>query len=293
MENLEDWKKAGKIAAEVLEYGKGLIKKNAKLLEVTNKIEAKIIELDAKPAFPTQISMNEIAAHFCPEEDDKIIFTEQLVSLDVGIEINGAIGDCAVTVDLSGKYDDLVRASREALEEATKVLKIGVKLNEIGKVIEEKIKGYGFKPVRNLSGHGLDLYNIHDAPTIPNYDNGDKTKLEKGMTIAIEPFATNGIGLIHEKGVATVFSMLQKKPVRIGFVKQILQQIESYNNLPFTKRWLINKFSKAQVDFALKQLKDLNIIREYPPLAERANGLVSQAENSFYIDDEVIVLTRV
>jgi methionyl aminopeptidase len=293
MENLEDWKKAGKIAAEVLEYGKGLIKKDAKLLEVVNKIENKIFEFNAKPAFPVQISINEIAAHFCPEEDDIIVFTDQLVSLDVGVEVNGAIGDTAATVDLTGENNDLVKASRRALEEATKVIKIGVKLNEIGRIIEEEIKSYGFEPIRNLSGHGLNLYNIHSSPTIPNYDNKDETKLEKGMTIAIEPFATNGSGLIHEKGTATIFSMLQRKAVRIGFVKQILQQIDRYNNLPFTKRWLTNIFSSAQVNFALKQLKDLRIIREYPPLVERANGLVSQAENSFYIDDEVLVLTKI
>src|SRR3989339_1929737 len=114
----QNYIKAGRISAEVLEYGKSLIKKGNSLLETTELIEKKIFELDAKPAFPVQISCNEIAAHFCPEEDDKTIFEEQLASLDLGIHVDGFIADTAVTVDLSGSYSDLLKASEEALKEA-------------------------------------------------------------------------------------------------------------------------------------------------------------------------------
>jgi len=288
----ENYKKAGKIAAEVLAYGKELIKKDRLLLDVTHQIEAKIFELGAKPAFPVQLSMDDIAAHYCPEDNDKTIFSEQLVSLDVGVHIDGCIGDTACTTDLSGKNNELVKASEEALKAAIEVIKIGVSLGEIGKAIETAITGYGFKPVKNLSGHGLDFYSIHSEPQIPNFDTKDKTTLEKGMVIAIEPFATNGIGLIHEKGDASVFSLIEKKPVRIGFVREILKQIESYNGLPFTTRWLTKKFSEGQVRYALNQLKLLGILREHPPLVEKSNGLVSQSEHSLLIDDEVIVLTE-
>ncbi len=56
----------------------------------------------------------------------------------------------------------------------------------------------------------MSLFNIHTWPTVPNYDNGDETKLVKDMIIAIEPFATNGSGLIHEGGVATLFAQAKK-----------------------------------------------------------------------------------
>jgi len=291
-EIIEKYKKAGKIAAEVLVYGRDLIKKDAKLLDVCNKIEKKILELGAKPAFPVQISMNDIAAHFCPEENDDKLFSDQVVCLDVGVHIDGLIGDNACTVDLSGKNGDLVKASEEALKAAIEKVKAGIKLSEIGKAIEDTITSYGFQPVRNLSGHGLDSYNIHSPPTIPNFNTKDNVVLEKGV-IAIEPFATNGVGLIHEKGDASVFSLLGKKSVRIGFVRNIQKQIESYNGLPFTTRWLTKNFSEAQVKFALNQFKQLGILKEYPPLVEKQNGLVSQAEHSLLVDDEVIVLTRV
>ena len=288
----EDYIKAGKIVAEVREYGKSLVKKGSSLLDVTEKIEAKIKQLNAEPAFPVQLSCDAIAAHFCPEKDDKTIFENQLVNLDVGIHVNGFIGDCACSVDLSGKNSELIKASEEALKEATKILQIGTKIGEIGKVIEDTILSFGFKPVRNLSGHGLSQYNIHDKPTIPNFNNEDETLLKKGMVIAIEPFATNGAGLIEEKGDASVFNMIGKKSVRMGFVRNIQKEIEDFQGLPFTTRWLCSKFSENQVKYALNQLKQLGVLKEYPPLVEKQNGLVSQAENSFLIDDKVVCLTK-
>ena len=125
-EDIEKLKKTGKIAAQVLEYGKGLIKKDASMTKVLDKIEEKITELGAKPAFPAQISCNHLAAHYCPDEEDKTVFSDQLACLDVGVHVDGFIGDTAVTVDLSGKNEDLVKASREALENAIKTIKIPI-----------------------------------------------------------------------------------------------------------------------------------------------------------------------
>ncbi|MEA2035881.1 MAG: type II methionyl aminopeptidase [Nanoarchaeota archaeon] len=291
-ETIEKYKQAGKIAAQALAYGKELIKKDAKALDVCNKVEEKIAELGALPAFPAQVSLNETAAHFCPEENDDTIFSDQIVCLDVGVHVDGFIGDNACSVDLSGNNSELVKSSQEALKAAIEKVKVGVKLSEIGKAIEDTIIGLGFQPVRNLSGHGLDQYNIHSSPTIPNFDTKEDAILGK-QVIAIEPFATTGTGMIGEKGDASVFSLKEKKSVRVGFVRNILKQIGSYNDLPFTTRWLTSKFSEPQVNYALNQLKQLEILRSYPPLVERSNGLVSQAEHSLLVDDEVIVLTKV
>ena len=290
----QNYIKAGKVSAEVLEYGKLLIKKGNSLLETTELIEKKIYELGAKPAFPVQISCNEIAAHFCVEDDDKTIFDEQAVSLDLGVHVDGAIGDNAYTTDLSGSYHDLVKAAQKALEEALKIINVGVELREIGKVINDTIKSYGYTPVRNLSGHGLDLYNIHTKPTIPNIDNGDKTTLKKDMVFAVEPFATTGSGVVHESGLPTVFMLEHKKPVRSPITREILKEIETYERLPFAKRWLTKKFG-AKANFALRELTQLGIIHQFPPLVEVNKGVVTQAEHSVLIDDkgEVIILTKI
>jgi methionyl aminopeptidase len=290
-EIIEKYKKAGKIAKEALLFGKGLIKKGAKLLDVTEKIEEKIKSLGGGLAFPVQISPNEMAAHYCAFHDDPIVLEDQIACLDVGVHVDGYIGDNACSVDLSGKNADLVKASEEALKAATEKLALGVKLSSLGKAIEDTIVGMGFQPVRNLSGHGLAQWGIHSAPTIPNFDNGDDAVLEEGF-IAIEPFATTGSGMIEERGKPNVFALTGKKSVRTGFVRDIQKELESLNGLPFTQRWLIDKFGEAKVRYALKQFNQLEILHEYPPLVEKANGLVSQAENSFYVGKEVVLLTK-
>ncbi len=288
---LDNYIKAGKIAAQALEYGKSLIKPGVLLVDIAEKVEAKIKELGGEPAFPVQISLNETAAHYCPEQDDKTILNDQLVCLDVGGSVDGFIGDNACTVDLSGKNNELVKASEEALKNAIAIIKPGVSLGEIGKVIEETITKYGFRPVKNLSGHGLERYNIHSEPTIPNYNTGDDTQLEDGQVIAIEPFATNGVGMIGEKGLPNVFQLIQKKPVRSAITREVLKEIENYKGTPFTMRWLIKKFG-LKARFALKELKNLECIKEYPPLVERSNGLVSQAEHTILVREKPVILTK-
>jgi len=292
-ETLEKYKKAGKIAAEALAYGKTLIKPGASILEVTNKITAKIRELGGELAFPVNISMNDTAAHNTASINDDFKFKDEVVKLDVGAHVDGFIGDNACTIDLSGKYAELVKASEDALNNAIKIIKPGVTLGEIGKVIEETITKAGFQPIRNLSGHGVDEYQTHSAPTIPNFDTGDDTQVEKGQVIAIEPFATTGIGVIHDKGTPEIFSMMGFKSTRVMFVRNIMRHIgDNYLTLPFSKLQLSENFSEGQIAFALKQFDQLGILHEYKPLVESRSGIVSQAEHTIYVDDEPVILTK-
>ncbi|MFH0978520.1 MAG: type II methionyl aminopeptidase [Candidatus Woesearchaeota archaeon] len=293
MENIDKWIKAGRIAAEALQYGSELIKPGAKLLDVSEKIEEKIHFLGGVCAFPVQISMDHIAAHYCAEPNDETVFDKQVCCLDVGVHIDGCIGDTACTVDLSGENAELVKASREALDNVSKIIRVGITLGEIGKTIQETIEGYGFQPIRNLSGHGLSPYNIHDKPSIPNIDTKDKTELMRDQVIAIEPFATTGAGVIYETEQANIFQLISTKPVRSQISRQILKEIEGYKGLPFTTRWLAKKYPLFKVNFALKELASLEIIRRYPPLPDVRKGLVSQAEHTFIIDEKVIVTTKV
>lgn len=290
---LQKYIKAGKIAAEALEYGRGLIKPGVKLIDVAEQVEAKIVSLGGQPAFPVNISFNDTAAHYTPSPDDKTVFNDEVVKLDVGVHVDGCVGgDTAATIDLSGKYTDLVKASQEALHAALKVIQVGTTLGEIGKEIESTIESFGYKPVRNLSGHGIGEWRVHDSPSIPNYDTEDDTALEDGMTIAIEPFATTGVGLIQDKGIPYIHSMIGKKPIRNQGTREIMKTIDTYNNLPFANRWLTKKFPLFKVNFALRELNQLEILHSYPPLVERSNGMVSQAEHSVYVGDKVIVLTK-
>jgi len=296
MENIDKWKKSGKIAAEALEYGRGLIVKGASYREVSDKIEAKIRELGGEPAFPTQMSLNEVAAHFTVDPDQDIKLDGHLVCLDVGVHVDGCIGDTACTVDLSGNHTKLVEASREALDNAITAIESGErKLGRIGAIIDDSIQKHGFRPIRNLSGHGLAEYDVHTSPSIPNYDTGDEDELENDSVFAIEPFATDGSGIVYEVENSNIFSQVSTNPVRSAISREILREIEKYNGLPFTTRWLAKKFPLFKVNFALKEMIKAGTIRSYPALPDKNKGLVSQAEHTLYIDKDgkVEVLTRI
>jgi len=292
-ETLNKYIKAGNIAAQALEFGRGLVKPGIKILDVAEQIEAKIVDLGGQPAFPVNISFDDTAAHYTPTPNDETVLDKQVVKLDVGVHVDGCVGgDTARTIDLSGEYTDLVKASEEALKAATKVVQIGTTFGEIGAEIEQAIESFGLKPVRNLSGHGLGEWTVHTGFSIPNYDTKDPTPLEDGMVFAIEPFASTGVGLIQDKGVPYIHSLTARKPARNPVTRQVLKKLDPYGSLPFANRWLTRDFPAFKVSVALKDLDQLGILKSYPPLVERSGGIISQAEHSFYVGDKVIVLTK-
>jgi len=292
-EQIQEHLRAGKIAAEALKYGESLIKPGIKVIDILDQVEERIIELGGGIAFPAQISLNEFAAHSCSDSVDETVLQDQIVKLDVGVHINGRIADNALTVDLSGKYSDLVKASREALNNALGVVKIGTKLREIGKIVNETIESYGFKPVKNLSGHGLGRYNIHVTPSIPNYDNVSEVELQEGQVIAIEPFASSGAGMIKEQGQATVFTLKTVPAVRDPITRKVLEEVKTYNGLPFAKRWLEKKFGTQKTNFALRRLALSGSLIAHKPLSDVSGGMVSQAEHSVIVLEKPIVFTKV
>lgn len=287
-EDIELWRKAGRIAATALRYGGKLIKPGASLLEVSDKVEEKIKKMGGGPAFPTQINLDNIAAHYCAEPEDDIVFEDEVICIDVGAHVQGAIGDNAMSVDLSGKHADLVKASREALNNAIKMLAPGVTTGEVGKVVGETIKSYGFTPVRNLSGHGIARYTVHTPPGMPNFDNHSTIKLQKNMIIAIEPFATDGkAGLIHEANECQVWGIQKSKNPRSPYARAVLKLIkEDFDGLPFTTRWVTRAMPKTKAMFGLRELLKEGIISGYPPLLEDSKGLVTQAENTMLITED-------
>ncbi|MEM4267549.1 MAG: type II methionyl aminopeptidase [Candidatus Woesearchaeota archaeon] len=288
-----DWIVAGRIAAQVREFSKPLISKGASILEIADKIEAKIRELGAKPAFPVNLSINDVAAHYTPVMDDPLVLDDQVIKVDIGVVYNGAIGDTAYTVDISGKYSDLVRASEEALNNVVREIHPDITLGEIGRIIQETIQSYGYSPIRNLCGHGLGINSVHQKPSIPNYDSGDVSKLKIGSCFAIEPFATNGRGLIKESIGAMIFSQIASKPVRSQNARQLFSDIYKYNGLPFATRWFKDTYTEAKLNLGLRELRLAGNIRDYPPLTEISKGIVSQAEHSFFVaEDKIIVLTK-
>ncbi len=291
----QDFLRAGALAAEVRAYGKSLIVKGASYNEVVTKIKQKINEVGARPAFPPQIALNDVAAHFLPQPDQDIEFIDQVVKLDIGVCYNGAIGDCAVSIDLSGKFGTLIEAAESALLAAEKIIEVGLPIRNIGKVIAETIHSFGYKPVKNLSGHGLGYYQIHTSPHIPNCQDESKGVIKPGMTFAIEPFATNGKGYIVETGEATIFSFMKRQPLSSDLTRALIAKIKEFQGLPFSLHDMIDDtLDLAQVKIGLKQLVKIGAINGYGPLVESKGSRVAQAENSVLVDEDgkVFITTR-
>ncbi len=292
-EIIEKYKKAGEIAKEVKVFAKNLVKENASVLDIANAIEAKIKELGGEVAFPLNISINEVAAHYVPSiNDKKILQKDDLVKIDIGVHIDGYIADTAISFSIGDNSENkkLISAAEEGLNAAIKLIKPGVSVSEIGSVINEKISSAGFQPIRNLTGHNLDQYEIHSGLTIPNYNNGSDIILEEGDVIAIEPFATNGAGIVVEGRNGGSFSLIENAVVRQG--RDIMKHIQTeYKTLPFAKRWLDEKFGLLKTNLFLNSCVRKEIIKEYKMLKEQNNGKVAQAEHTIIVLDKPIIIT--
>ncbi|AKB34775.1 Methionine aminopeptidase [Methanosarcina siciliae C2J] len=274
----EKYREAGRILKIVRAEAADMIRVGNSLLEVAEFVEKKTIELGGKPAFPCNISRNQEAAHATPKAGDQDVFGNDMVKLDLGVHVDGYIADSAITVDLSGN-SDIVKASEGALAVAIDLMKPGISTGEVGAAIEEKIRSYGLNPITNLTGHGLSQYEAHDNPSVPNKHVEGGVILKEGDVLAIEPFATNGTGLVHDGSWAEIYSLIKKKPVRLPAVRNVLKQVEAYRELPFAKRWI----ESDKLDFSLIQLEKAGILHSYPVLVESAGGLVAQTEHTVII----------
>jgi methionyl aminopeptidase len=284
-EELKNYEKAQSISDSAAIYARALVKEGARIIEIAEKVEGKIVQLGGKIAFPLNISINDVAAHYTPDiNDGTVLKAGDLVKIDLGVHVDGYIWDKAFTVCIGQSTHPLIEASEKALAEAFKVIKAGAKVFEISEVVESAIEEFKFNPIRNLCGHGLQQYNTHTHPTIPNGRNSIKDEIEAGSVIAMEVFTTNGMGWVKESDKSLIFGFVQEKPVRLWEARQILQRAAvEFETLPFAKRWLAAKMSELKIDMALRQLLDVDAIRQYPVLREENGGLVAQTEDSVIV----------
>ena len=290
----EDFIESGKITSTVREDSKRLIMIGEPLLDIAETVEQMIADAGAECAFPVTISINERAAHFSPETGCELeIKEDSLVKIDLGAMVNEAPTDSAYTVDLSGKYEKLVDASRDALNEATKLMVPGTPISEISAKIEETIKASGFLPVSNLSGHRIMKGLLHSGVDIPNVRTQMPYILQEGDVFAVEPFATTGSGIVQDADQVEIFSLAGPRPLRNQQARKILGQImEKRKFMPFAQRWLEADNSRLSVNIALREMLAQRVIMSYPVLKDSGNGMVSQAENTILVASEPIVLTK-
>ena len=273
--------KAGKIAQELRRYAREVVVRDRPLFEIATLIDEKIKHLGAKPAFPVNLSINEIAAHYTPFYGDKTV-AHGLLKVDIGIQIDGYIADTALTIDLENSDENkkLIEAAEAAVSVSVSEFALSKKLTEIGGKIQEAIIARGFNPIVNLSGHSIERFVIHAGETVPNYNSGQTDVLEEGL-YATEPFVTVGHGRVRDGKPSGIYRIdSDSGAVRDRFAREVLSWIaDEFKTLPFASRWIWKKFGSRGL-LALRQLEQAGVLYQYPQLVEVSGGKVAQAEHT-------------
>ena len=286
-EIFEKYRDAGVLAAKILHRSAQEIRVGGSYLDLVESIEVQVEEEGAALAFPLNLSLNEDAAHDTASPGDARVFTRgDVAKLDLGVQIDGYIADTATTIDL-GSNSLLLEASERALDAAIKAVRPGATAGDLGAAIQKEIECRGYRPISNLTGHGLDRYILHRPPTIPNVGVNGGVVLEEGMVFAIEPFATTGSGHVGEKNRKEIYSQVSQKPVRIPAARAILNMVKDRHGLPFARRWLDGK----KLDIALSSLVRSQVLHVYPVLSDIPGSLVSQHEHTVIVTSEGCIVT--
>ncbi|AFH42321.1 type II methionyl aminopeptidase [Fervidicoccus fontis] len=299
-EEIQSYINAGKISIEAKKYARSIAKPGMTFFELAEKIEGKIQELGGKLAFPCNLSFGHVAAHYSPLLDSEDIIPENgILKIDLGVHVNGFIADTAFSIDFSGENENLLMASKEALERAIDIIRPGIKISEISEIIEKTIISYEAKPIRNLTGHELQNYKLHSGLVIPNTKNLLVSgRLKPNIAIAIEPFATNGAGVVIDSNFTAIYSLNLKSPHETKKLEPTLRDFyryifDEFKELPFNERYFKNYIDKNTFRKNIATLVSKKLAIGYPMLIESGNGEVAQFEESILIlEKEVIPYTK-
>ena len=295
-EALEKFRRSGRILRETREEIKGFVREGMPIIEICEKVESLIREKGGKPAFPCNVSINEIAAHYTsPPNDKKTIPEKSLVKVDIGVHVDGYVTDTATTINFNPEYAPMVETAEKALEKAIENVRPNISTSKLGELIEKTIKARGFKPISNLTGHQVGRYLVHAGTSIPNVSHLSFSKIKLGKVYAIEPFVTfqDGVGRVKDGDEVTIFRFLKLKSVKNPYAKQLLKYIfENFRTLPFAERWLQNTVPKEHFKEAFRELLKSKALMGYPIFVEVSGKPVAQAEHTILVvEDGCEVLT--
>lgn len=295
-EVFERYKKAGGIAAQARELARSLVEDGYLLYDLADNVEREIKRLGAGIAFPVNVAIDNIAAHYTPGSTDKSYFkTGQLVKIDIGAHVDGYIADTTFTKEVgTDRWQKLIRSSEDALEAAINVTRPGIKAKMIGAAIGRTIESYGYSPITNLTGHLLEKYNLHAGLSIPNVMDDTGQQVKEGMAIAIEPFATNGAGRVAGNRSGNIYRLVRQRKMDDPELDRLIEKAHAtYRGLPFSERWMAKELEHEKVKKKIRRLLKFGVISTYPILYEVEKGMVSQAEHTVVVQkDGCFVTTR-
>lgn len=289
-EDLSKYYEAGKLAVKLKEEAQKIVDVGVPLVDVCEKLELLACELGGKPAFPVNIGVNEITAHFTsPANDVRKIPENSIVKIDIGVHIEGYIADTAITLGFNKDYHDLIISAQEALQSGINVMKPGVKVSHVGAAIEKVITRFGYRPIRNLMGHRIERFNLHTGKSIPNVSGIEGGKIEEGEIYAVEPFCTlkDAAGMVRDSDETVIFRYHKDQRLKSQDSIVLLEYIKKEHRfLPFASRWLRSKFSIPSFDNEFEQLIKSRCIIPYRVLVEASGLPVSQAEHTVIVEKD-------
>ena len=198
---VEKMRAANALVADVLAELQSLVAPGVTTQELDAVAETRIRDAGAVPAFkgyqgyPATLcaSINDAVVHGIPSA--RPLIEGDIVSLDMGVVLNGYYGDAALTVGvgvISESATELLRVTREALDRAIECARVGGRVSDLGHAVQRRVEAAGFSVVREFVGHGIGT-RLHEDPQIPNYgEPGRGPRLREGMVLAIEPMVNVG-----------------------------------------------------------------------------------------------------
>jgi len=199
---IERMRAPNRLVTQVLSALAAAVEPGITTLDLDRLAERLVKEGGAEPAFkgyrgyPATLcaSINQEVVHGIPSAA-RALKPGDIVSLDMGVKMNGFYGDSAVTVpvgEVSKETHRLLDVTRESLERAIERVQVGGRLSDIGHAVQAWVESHGFSVVREFVGHGIGE-KLHEEPQIPNYGQpGRGPKLAEGMVLAIEPMVAMG-----------------------------------------------------------------------------------------------------
>ena len=302
-EIIYNYRKAAEAHRQIRKYAQTILRPGIKLIDFCQKLETMLRFItnasgtDCGQAFPTGCSLNHVAAHYTPNSGDNTVLNyDDVCKIDFGTHYNGYLIDSAFTVAFNPKYDNLLKATKEATNAGIKAAGIDARLGEIGGIIQEVIesfeieldgKTHKIKPVRNLCGHTVGNYRVHGDKTVPIVKSDESAKMEEGEVYAIETFVSTGKGYVREQ---KEWSHFMKDPfafnntkIRDGQAKALFKLIDkNFTTLAFCPRWIEEK-GFQNYNRPLKYLCEYDLVNPYPPLADIEGSYVAQFEHTFML----------
>jgi methionyl aminopeptidase len=289
-EAIEKFCLSGKILRETREEMRGFVREKMPVIQICEKAEWLIRQKGGKPAFPCNVSVNEVAAHYTsPPGDTSVIPENSLVKVDIGVHVDGYVTDTAFTACFNSQLRNMVITAEAALKAAIENVRAEVSTSKIGAVIETAIRNRGFRPISNLTGHSVGRYLIHAGTSIPNVHQVSLKKIKVGEVYAIEPFVTfhDAGGAIEDYPQKTIYRLVKTKSAKTVPAKQLLKFIEdNFKSLPFAERWLLGAVSAELHKEAFRELLELKAVSGYPVFVEVTRKPVAQAEHTVLVKED-------